>query len=84
MSKIQITPTRPVYPSPAALITSVEADGTANIVTLGECFNVSIHRPVIVGIAIRTATLFARPHPRAAGSSSSTCRRRRWCARWTP
>ncbi len=56
MSKTQITPQRPVYPSPAALITSVAADGTPNIVTLGECFNVSIHRPVIVGIAIRTAT----------------------------
>jgi len=56
MSKIQISPQRPVYPSPAALITSAAADGTPNIVTLGECFNLSIRRPVIVGIAIRTAT----------------------------
>ena len=54
--KIEITPQRPVCPGPAALITSAAADGTPNVVTLGECFNVSIHRPVIVGIAIRTAT----------------------------
>lgn len=56
MQKVQITPFRPIYPSPAALITSVDGDGKANIVTLGECFNISIARPVIVGIAIRTAT----------------------------
>jgi len=55
-TKTRIAPLRPVYPSPAALITSVGADGRPNIVTLGECFNVSIRRPVIVGIAIRTAT----------------------------
>ena len=56
MPKRQIAAIRPVYPSPAALITSVAADGSPNIVTLGECFNVSIRRPVIMGIAIRTAT----------------------------
>ena len=56
MSKRTIKPHRPVYPSPAALITSVGEDGRANIVTLGECFNVSIARPVILGIAIRTVT----------------------------
>jgi flavin reductase (DIM6/NTAB) family NADH-FMN oxidoreductase RutF len=56
MPKVQVTPQRPVYPSPAALITSAAADGTPNVVTLGECFNVSIFRPVIMGIAIRTAT----------------------------
>jgi flavin reductase (DIM6/NTAB) family NADH-FMN oxidoreductase RutF len=55
-TKTQIPPFRPVYPSPAALITSVDAKGRPNIVTLGECFNVSIRSPVIVGIAIRTAT----------------------------
>jgi flavin reductase (DIM6/NTAB) family NADH-FMN oxidoreductase RutF len=55
-TKIQINPFRPVYPSPAALITSADAEGRPNIVTLGECFNVSIVRPVIIGIAIRTAT----------------------------
>lgn len=44
---------RPVYPSPAALITSISADGRPNIITLGEVFNISIEDPVIVGIAIR-------------------------------
>jgi len=43
---------RPVYPSPASLVTSIDADGTANIITLGETFNLSIRKPVIVGIAI--------------------------------
>lgn len=43
---------RPVYPAPAALITSVAADGTPNIITLGECFNISISKPVVVGLAI--------------------------------
>ena len=56
MAKRRIQPARPVYPSPAALITSADREGKANIVTLGECFNVSIARPVILGIAIRTAT----------------------------
>lgn len=54
--KQSIKPFRPIYPSPAALVTSVDAEGRANVVTLGECFNISIIRPVIVGIAIRTAT----------------------------
>jgi len=43
---------RPVFPSPASLVTSVDAQGAANIITLGETFNLSIHNPVIVGIAI--------------------------------
>jgi len=46
---------RPVYPTPAALITSVAADGTPNIITLGETFNISIGipgHPVVVGLAI--------------------------------
>ncbi len=43
---------RPVYPTPAGLISSVAADGTPNIITLGETFNISIGDPVIVGLAI--------------------------------
>lgn len=43
---------RPVYPTPAALVTSVAADGTPNIIVLGECFNLSISKPVIVGLAV--------------------------------
>jgi flavin reductase (DIM6/NTAB) family NADH-FMN oxidoreductase RutF len=56
MSKIEIIPYRPVYPSPAALITCVDEAGRANIITLGEVFNISIRSPVIIGIAIRPAT----------------------------
>ena len=56
MKKTTIEPARPVYPSPAGLITSVDADGRPNIITLGEVFNVSISRPVILGLAIRPAT----------------------------
>ena len=56
MAKIPIPPSRPVYPTPAALITSVDEQGNPNIITLGEVFNISVRRPVIVGIAIRKAT----------------------------
>ena len=49
--KVQITPNRPIYPTPAALITSVDAAGRPNIITLGEVFNISIRQPVILGIA---------------------------------
>ena len=52
MAKTTIDPFRPVYPSPAGLITSMAPDGKANIITLGEVFNLSIASPVIVGIAI--------------------------------
>jgi len=53
--KVSITPSRPVYPSPAALVTSVDARGRANIITLGEAYNLSVRRPVIVGISIAKA-----------------------------
>jgi len=56
MVKKRIQPFRPIYPSPAALITSVDEQGTPNIIALGEVFNISIRKPVIVGIAIRPAT----------------------------
>ena len=56
MTKTQITPARPIYPSPAALITSVNSSGRANIITLAEVFNISIASPVIIGIALRPAT----------------------------
>jgi flavin reductase (DIM6/NTAB) family NADH-FMN oxidoreductase RutF len=52
MNKRSVKPSRPVYPSPAALVTSVSAAGRPNIITLGEVFNISIFSPVIVGIAI--------------------------------
>jgi flavin reductase (DIM6/NTAB) family NADH-FMN oxidoreductase RutF len=56
VAKKRIRPFRPIYPSPAALITAVDAEGTPNIITLAEVFNISIGKPVIVGIAIRPAT----------------------------
>ena len=56
MAKVQITPSRPVYPTPAGLVTSVDEEGNPNIITLGEIFNISIRHPVILGIAIRKVT----------------------------
>jgi flavin reductase (DIM6/NTAB) family NADH-FMN oxidoreductase RutF len=56
VTKRRIKPFRPIYPSPAALITAVDEQGRPNIITLGEVFNISIRDPVIVGIAIRPAT----------------------------
>ncbi len=56
--KVQIPPWRPVSPSPAALVTSVDAAGRPNLITLGEAFNLSIGmggHAVIVGIAIAPA-----------------------------
>ena len=54
--KVERKPARPVYPTPAGLVTSVDAEGNANIITLGEIFNLSITDPVWVGIAVREAT----------------------------
>ena len=51
--KVQVHPNRPVYPTPAALITCADKQGRPNVLTLGEVFNISISRPVILGIAIR-------------------------------
>ena len=32
---------RPIFPTPAGLVTSVDATGKPNIITLGEIFNLS-------------------------------------------
>jgi len=53
--RVSYEPTRPIFPSPTGLITSVDAEGRPNIITLGEVFNLSIREPVIVGIAIAPA-----------------------------
>ena len=53
--KVTIDPFRPIYPTPAALITSISPDGTPNIITLGEVYNLSLRRPTIVGIGIHKA-----------------------------
>jgi flavin reductase (DIM6/NTAB) family NADH-FMN oxidoreductase RutF len=56
MSKVAVRPFRPIYPTPAALITSVAADGRANIIALGEVYNLSLGTPTVVGVSIRKAT----------------------------
>lgn len=55
-TKVERKPARPVYPTPAGLIASVDAEGKANILTVAEIFNLSIADPVWVGIAVREAT----------------------------
>ena len=56
MSKKMISnPFRPVFPTPAALITSVDSDGKPNIITLGEVAMVSL-RPTRVSAGMRPAT----------------------------
>jgi flavin reductase (DIM6/NTAB) family NADH-FMN oxidoreductase RutF len=54
-TKIERKPIRPVYPTPAGLVVSIDAKGKPNIITLGEIFNLSIRNPVWVGIAIHKA-----------------------------
>jgi len=57
MSKVKINnPFRPVYPSPAGLIVSVDKDKKPNVMTAGEVFNISLKNPCIIGIALRKAT----------------------------
>ena len=53
--KVTVDPFRPIYPTPAALITSVAPDGTPNILTLGEVYNLSLRKPTVVGIGIHKA-----------------------------
>ncbi len=50
-----IPPFRPIYPTPAALITAVDEHGRPNIITLGEFYCLSIAEPVIIGISIAKA-----------------------------
>ena len=57
MQKIRIdVPYRPVYPSPAALIVSIDEHKKPNIMTAGEVFNIGLKNPAIIGIALRKAT----------------------------
>ncbi len=53
--KIVEEPRRPVYPTPAALITCVDRDGKPNIITLGEVAMVSL-KPTRVSVGMRPAT----------------------------
>lgn len=56
MTKVHVDPFRSIYPTPVAMVSSVSTTGKANIITLGEVFNVSLRKPPIVGLAIRKAT----------------------------
>jgi flavin reductase (DIM6/NTAB) family NADH-FMN oxidoreductase RutF len=50
--KVQIPSQRPIYPTPAGLVTTVDQEGKANVITLGEIYNLRIWKPVIVGLGI--------------------------------
>ncbi len=55
-AKVERKPARPVYPSPAGLIASIDPEGKANVLAVAEIFNLSIKDPVWVGISVREAT----------------------------
>ncbi len=54
MKKI-VTPYRVIFPTPAALVTSIDMDGRPNVATAGEVFMISL-RPLIVAVGFRHAT----------------------------
>ncbi len=51
-----VDPYRVIFPTPAALVTSVDASGKPNVATAGEVFMISL-RPLIVAVGFRPATL---------------------------
>jgi len=57
MKKVKVSdPFRPVYPSPAGLIVSIDSKGKPNVMAAGEVFNIGLRKPCIIGIALRKAT----------------------------
>ncbi len=42
LEKVQIPSQRPIYPTPAGLVTTVDRDGNPNIITLGESMRKAI------------------------------------------
>ena len=54
MKKI-VAPYRVIFPTPAALVTTVDANGKPNVATAGEVFMMSL-RPLIVAVGFRPAT----------------------------
>jgi len=57
MQKTKIdVPFRPVYPSPAGLVVSIDENKKPNVMTAGEIFNIGLKEPSIIGIALRKAT----------------------------
>jgi len=53
--KMMLDPYRVIFPTPAALVTSADADGKPNVATAGEVFMMSL-RPLIVAVGFRPAT----------------------------
>ena len=47
---------RPVFPTPAGLIVSIDKNKKPNVMTAGEIFNIGLRNPTIIGIALRKAT----------------------------
>ena len=57
MEKTKIeTPYRPVYPTPAGLIVSIDENKKPNVMAAAEVFNIGLRKPAIIGIALRKAT----------------------------
>ena len=50
-----VEPYRAVFPTPAALVTTVDSKGRPNVATAGEVYMLSLH-PLIVGVGFRRAT----------------------------
>lgn len=50
-----VAPYRAVFPTPAALVTSIDENGKPNVATAGEAFMISL-RPLIVAVGFRFAT----------------------------
>ena len=53
--KVTVSPYRVVFPTPAALVSSVAEDGKPNIATAGEAFMMSLN-PLVVAVGFRPAT----------------------------
>ena len=57
MQKTRVNnPFRPVFPTPAGLIVSIDENKNPNVMTAAEIFNIGLKNPVIIGIALRKAT----------------------------
>lgn len=50
-----VAPYRAIFPTPAALVTTVDLKGNPNVATAGEVFMISLH-PLIVAVGFRPAT----------------------------
>ena len=82
LEKVQIPSERPIYPTPAGLVTTVDGDGNPNIITLGEIYNLSIRKPVIVGLGIAPNATRTGFFASVASSSSTSRPRRCWTRYW--